>query len=185
MSNLSYDDQMKIVLSDIRDKKFVEEKILPELSRDDVADLINDCQQQGFISHTSLKQPLLTRYNHGGFLIHPTTFITRDGRKFIEEGDKSPSNTNNHYSIQTVYGAYFGNNGSVTNNFSGISIDDLKSFIDTISDSNDKEEGHQLVKTLETEEIKPGLLKRFDNLVGKYPNLSDLVGKIMMFQLFK
>lgn len=186
MSTLSYDDQLKAVLIEIRDKVFDSETSFSEISRDDLANLINDCENQNFLAHRASKQQdLVISYMDGGFSIQPSTFITREGRSFIEGDENNSMPITNHFNFQNVYGANFGNNGSVTNNFSGISIDDLKSVIDAIPDKNDKEEGQQLVKTLETEEIKPGLLKRFDNLVGKYPNLVDLVGKIAMIQLFK
>lgn len=185
LSNLSYDDQVKIVLTEILNDDFSPEKSLPDISRTQLENLLNDCERQGYLAHKSREQELVMSFMGEEFELHPTTYVTKDGRKFIKEGDHSSMATIQNYHFQNVYGANFGDNGSVTNNFSDVSIDDLKSFIENKLDSNDKEEGHQLVETLETEEIKPGLLKRFDNLVGKYPHLVDLVGKITMLQLFK
>ncbi|HGM4028860.1 TPA: hypothetical protein ACKPC4_000513 [Listeria monocytogenes] len=180
----NYDGQIKKVLTEIRDKHFHEDNSFPELSRSDLMDLLNDCEYQGYLSYKSQKQKLIIPYMNGGFALHPSAFVTRNGRNFIEKGDESIVMPTHQFNINNVYGSSFGDNNSVTNYFSNITIEDLKPLVESIEDHTDKKEGTELIKTLETEDIKPGLLNRFDKLVGKYPKIAELVSKIIIATVF-
>ncbi|EAF2484425.1 hypothetical protein CV787_02540 [Listeria monocytogenes] len=180
----NYDDQIKKVLTEIRDKHFHEDNSFPELSRSDLMDLLNDCEYQGYLSYKSQKKKLISPDMDEGFSLHPSAFVTRDGRNFIEKGDESIIMPTHQVNIKNVYGSSFGDNNSVTNYFSNITIEDLKPLVESIEDPTDKKEGTELIKTLETEDIKPGFLNRFDKLVGKYPKIAELVSKIIISTVF-
>ncbi len=179
-----YDNQIKNVLTEIRDRVFNEDNSFPELSRSDLMDLLNDCEYQGYLSHKSQKQNLITPYMNEDFALHPSAFVTRDGRNFIENGDEPLLKPTTQFNIQNVNGSSFGDNSPITNNYSKFTIEDLKKFVENIDDTADKKEGEDLIRTLESEDIKPGLLNRFDKLVGKYPNIAELVSKIIMTTVF-
>ncbi|MEN0783682.1 hypothetical protein AAHR23_05765 [Listeria monocytogenes] len=180
MITLEYDNQIKKVLTEIRNKNFNEDNSFPELSRSYLMDLLNDCEYQGYLSHKSQKQNLITPYMNGGFALHPSAFVTRDGRNFIENGNEPSLKSMTQFNIQNVNGSSFGDNSSVTNNYSKFTIEDLKKFVENIDNTTDKKEGENLIRTLEVEDIKPNLLKRFDKLLGKYPNLVEITSGIIM-----
>ena len=176
---MTYSEDLKHLLIEIDNESFDENNIFPELRRDRVMKMLNDCKNQGFISHTSSKQNIVTGYMDGGFSLHPTTYVTMQGKQFVEGKDNTPA-PSHQYNIGTVQGSHFGDHGTITNNY-GASISEINSLIETITDPADKEEAVQLVEILDAKEpLKPGLLKKFDTLLGKYPQLASTVGKLLL-----
>ncbi|EDP68589.1 hypothetical protein CAT7_04964 [Carnobacterium sp. AT7] len=175
---MSYDDLIKSILSEIDNDGFIPETSFPELKRDKLVNALRDCEQLGYLSHSSRSaQPLIITY-YDGFDLHPTTYVTRAGKQFIE-GKENSSTPTHQYNIQSVSGANFGENGSVTINY-GASLSDIQTFIESTVDIDDKSEANELVNTLEKEPITPGLLKRFDNLLVKYPGLAKASGQVLL-----
>lgn len=175
---MNYDDGLKHLLTEIDNDSFEENNILPELGRDKVMRMLYDCEKQGFISHSSSKQKLVTGFMDGNFMLHPTTYVTRQGRHFLE-GKENSSTPTNQYNIHSVSGANFGDHGSITINY-GASISDIQSFIESNIAPEDKAEATELVNTLEKNPITPGILKRFDNVLVKYPGLSQATGQFLL-----
>lgn len=175
---MSYDENLRHLLTAIDNESFDENNILPDFSRDKVMRMLNDCENQGFISHASTKQKIVIGFMDGNFMLQPTTYVTRQGRQFIE-GKENPPTPTHQYNIQSVSGANFGENGSVTINH-GASLSDIQTFIESTVDVDDKSEATELVNTLEKEPITPGLLKRFDNLLVKYPGLAKASGQFLL-----
>lgn len=176
---MTYSEDLKHLLIEIDNESFDENNIFPELRRDKIMKMLNDCENQGFISHSSSNQKIVIGFMGGGFILHPTTYITRQGKKFIEGEQDSPA-PSHQYNIGTVHGSNFGDHGTITNNY-GASISEINSLIKSITDPTDKEEAVQLVEILDAKEpLKPGLLKKFDTLLGKYPELANTVAKLLL-----
>lgn len=175
---MSYDENLRHLLTAIENENFDENNILPELSRDKVMRMLNDCENQGFISHASTKQKIVMGLMNGSFALQPSTYVTLQGRQFIEGKENSPTPTH-QYNIHNVSGANFGEHGSVTINY-GASLSDIQSFIESDIIASDRPAAAALVDTLEKEPITPGLLKRFDKLLVKYPGLAQASGQVLL-----
>lgn len=181
---MDYDGMMKQVLSEIDNGTLPLGTSLNYSNASELMNIINDCETEGFLAQRSSKQKLVTGFLGGGFMIHPTAYITRKGRQFLEG---KTSETIENTSVGTQYnfhgnisGSNFGDHGTVTINY-GASISDVKSLMASIPDLKDKEEAAQLVEIIEAKEpIKPGLLGRFDTLLGKYPHFADTLGKLLL-----
>lgn len=174
---MSYDDKMRSVLKKIDSGEIPKSAGLSLDNGQEIIEIIKECENEGFLSHSSHKQKLVeTFYNHE-FMLHPSTRITRRGYNFIEGKEDNIAPTQN-FTIGEVHSSHIGNYGTVNNYLSENPIEDLKDYINEIQDPNDKATAEELVTTLETEEIKPGLLKRFDTLIGKYDNIAKLVGTV-------
>lgn len=175
---MDYDDLIKKILTEIDNETFDPAESFPELKREKILNVIRDCEKLGYLSHsTSTTQPLVMVY-YQGFDLHPTTYVTRAGRYFIDGKENSPNPTT-LYNIGSVSGSNFGDHGSVTINY-GASISDIQSFIEANVIADDKAEATELVNTLEKEPITPGLLQRFDKLLVKYPGLAKASGQFLL-----
>ena len=176
---MSYDDDLKLLLNDIDDGKFDEGSFLPSISRDKLINMLHDCEEQGFLSHKSSKQKLVTGFMDGGFMLHQSAFVTRKGRQFLE-GKENNSDFKNQFNINNATGSNFGDYGTVNNKY-GSSISEIQALISQITNSEDKQEAQELVTVLENEEpLKPGTLKKFDSFLGNYTNIADSVGKFLL-----
>lgn len=178
---MSYDDDLKQLLVEIDTDNFKESSSLPNLSRTALVNLIRGAEEEGFLSHSvNTTQPLLSVF-HEGFLLHPTAYVPRKGKKFIEGEDRNISQQN--VTIGSVHGSNIGNHGIVNNYMSENPILDLKDYISTLQDSKDKSEASEMLSTLESQELKPGMLSRFDTVIGKYPEITKLVGNVLTVAL--
>lgn len=178
---MNYDELMKFLLKDLDTdfdfNDFPKNSALKELDEQRIVNMLRDAEQEGYISHSSRKQELVT-VHYDGFLVHPTTYVTSKGRKFIE-GKLSDTSSSVNYHIGSVSNSNVGNYGTV-NNY-GISFADLKAVIDgEISNESDKKEANELVDIIEKEPIKPNLLTRFDGLLKKYPNIAEATAKTLL-----
>lgn len=113
---------------------------------------------------------------------NPTTQLTRAGEQFLEGYDRNSGQPSQNFTIQgNVANAILGNYNTQNNYDSEAIFEDLNSFIkNNIENEKDKEEGQELVDKLESEEIKPGYLSKFDALLQKYPNLTKFVSSILV-----
>lgn len=176
---MSYDDDLKLLLNDIDEGQFDEASSLPSISRDKLINMLHDCEEQNFLSHKSSKQKLVTGFMGGGFMLDPSAFVTRKGRQFLE-GKENASDFKNQFNINNVSGSNFGDHGTINNTY-GSSISEIQALIAQITNTEDKQEGHELVTVLETKEpLKPGILKRFNTFLGNYSNIADSVGKFLL-----
>jgi len=176
---MDIDTKIKTVLKDIKDNKFDEQKTLSEISRKELKDILLMSEHDDFLSHTSDKQKLVQEFIGGGFVLSPSVFVTRAGRQFIEDYDRTKSSVTQTFNIESVSHSSLGNYNTV-NNYSETPIQDLKEYIDSIDDENRlKDEGKELVETLETEEVKPGYLAKFEDFLKEYPKTIDLISSFI------
>ncbi len=175
---MSYNEQIKMLLTRVLNNSLSNEP-LPGMTEEQYFALIEDCERNGYIS-TYMKQ-IVYRYMDGGDIADGIT-LTKSGHDFLEgnDADTSSPTIGQQFNIGTASNSNFGNYGTVTNNF-GITIEDLFKFIEEKIEPNDQEEAKEVLEVVQkTEELKPGVLKRFDNLLQKYPNFSSSIGTLIM-----
>ncbi|MFV8261611.1 hypothetical protein ACNNMU_09410 [Aerococcus viridans] len=174
------DNNIKRVLDLIHNEQFDSNTSLPDLKRNELKNLILMCENEQYLSHRSGKngQPLVISFMDGGWILHPSTFVTRSGTQFLEGFDRNNSQPSQTFNIQSVQNSALGNYNTV-NNYSNKPIEDLQKYISELADKKDKEIGNELLETLKTEEIKPGFLNRFENFLSKHPKSVDLVASFV------
>ncbi|MGM0259378.1 hypothetical protein [Enterococcus sp. AZ102] len=180
---MSYNDDLKILVQEIKDRKFNESNSLSHLDREDVIDMIFSAEQEGFISRRNSKDKIVQQFMGGDFMLNRSTYVTRSGMEFLEGYDRNKvqSPISNQFN-GSITGLSIGDNNKNTttiNNNYGYTIKDLKDLLSTLNES-DKEIGNDLIKTLEIEEAKPGYLKRFDTFLQSYPKIAEVTGKIAL-----
>lgn len=99
----------------------------------------------------------------GGSLdLHPSTFVTRKGYKFLEGEVEQPTIEQKVNISRNVEGSNIGNHCSVSNYY-GFSIDDFKILLNEINDPQDKEEASGLFQIIEKESATLVILQKFDS----------------------
>lgn len=175
----SVDENIKRVLELIDSNNFDPANSLPDLSRDDLKNLVLMCEEEGYISYRSSKgKPLVQGYMGGGWSIAFNTFVTRPGKQFLEGFDRNVSQTTQTFNIQTVQNSALGNYNTV-NNYSSEPLNDLESYVNTLSNEEDQKTGNELIETLKTEEIKPGFINKFEKFMADHPKSVDLVASFV------
>lgn len=176
---MNTDDKIKVVLSKINDETFDVNNTLPNESREELKKIILMSEREGFITHESSKQKLLINFMGGGFDINSTTYLTRSGRQFLEDYDRTKSQVSQTFNIGSVANSAIGNYNTV-NNYSETPIQDLKELVQSLNNDDVlKDEGKELIKTLETEDVKPGYLAKFEDFLKKYPKSVELVSSFV------
>lgn len=177
---MNTDEIIKKVLELINSQSFDENNSLPELSREELKRIVLMCQNENFITHNSSSQKLVMEYK-GGFLVNPTTQLTRAGRQFLEGYDRNRKQPPQNFTINgNIANAMLGNYNTQNNYNSESIFKDLNDYINNIENEQDKEKGQELIEKIESEEIKPGYLSKFDSLLEKYPNITKLVSSILI-----
>lgn len=175
---MGIDTKIKEVLSSILKGNFNYEEILPNESREEVKRVLTISENDGFLSHTSDRKPLLTLMGQKGLMLHPTAYITRSGEQFLEGYDRTKAQSQTTFNIKNVSNSALGDYNTV-NNYSEKPLDDLVEFIKTLTETSDKEQGEKLINTLKNEEIKQGYLSKFDEFLSKYPTTVDLISSFV------
>lgn len=172
---MSTDEKIKQLLkSKLKTKKFNTDEILVNNSRDEIIRIFRICEDDGFLSHKSRKgQLLISSTGANGYMIHPTTYVTRKGEEFLEEYDRNSPKNSTVFNIENISNSALGDYNTV-NNYSEQPIDDLLKFMESL-DSEDKSEGEKLIDTLKNNEAKPGYLSKFDSFFKKHPKTIDLI----------
>lgn len=78
-------------------------------------------------------------------------------------------------------GAGFGSNITINNKWDE-SLDELKNYINDL-DQEEKIIGNEMVKIIESKDIKPGIFSRFAGFLEKHPNVVSLAGKAIVWAL--
>ncbi|MGD6964514.1 hypothetical protein ACQCVB_20125 [Fictibacillus phosphorivorans] len=174
---MTYDEQIRMLLNKVKADDLTSEP-LPGMTQERYFSLIEDCERNGYIS-TFMRQ-IVFRYMGGGELADGIA-LTKKGHDFLDNKDRNQTiPLTQQFHIQTVSNSNFGNHGTINNNY-GIQIDDLLKFIEKNVDVSDQAQARELIETIQHEtELKPGVLKRFDTLLEKYPGLSSNVGNLVM-----
>lgn len=176
---MNTDDKIKIVLGEIQNGTFDAGKTLPSETREELKKVILMSEREGFVAHESTKQKLLISFMDGGFDISPSTFLTRAGRQFLEDYDRTKSQESQVFNIESVDNSAIGNYNTV-NNYSEKPIEDLEIFIKSLSNEDEtKEQGKELIETLKNEEITPGYLSKFEQLLQKHPKTVELISSFL------
>jgi hypothetical protein len=172
---MTYDDQIKEVLNLVKKGELTSEP-LPGMREEAYFSLIEDCESMGYIK-TFMTQ-IVYRYMGGGHLANEIV-LTKKGHDFLD-GKEQSATGGQHYHIGTVTNSNVGNNGVVNNTY-GISVDEVIKLIEQTVALEDRDEAKEIVATIQEEpELKPGMLKRFDTVLEKYPGLTDTFGRLVM-----
>lgn len=174
---MDIETKIKKVLVAVKEGRFDERTTLPKEDREELKRVILMCEDDNFISHRSSKQKLVQVFMGDGFILHPTAYVTRAGEQFLEGFDRNEPQSSTVFNIEKVEGSALGNYNTV-NNYSEQPLEDLTEFVKTL-EGDSKNQGEELIDTLEKEEPKPGYLSKFDNLLTKYPNIVDLISSFL------
>lgn len=174
---MSYDAKLKLVLNAIIERKRLEaQDVLPEIGKEELYNIIEDLYKENMIQCQWASGPV-NRFK-GGALIDDNLSVTRKGHGFLSGTLDTPT-IRNQFNVQGgIHSSNIGDYGTVNNNF-GASLEELKSLIQELQGS-DLTQGKEMVEVIETEEIKPGFLSRFDKFLGKYPNIASTAGKLLL-----
>lgn len=174
---MDIETKIKKVLVAVKEGRFDEKKTLPKENREELKRVILMCEDDNFISHVSSKQKLVQGFMGGGFILHPTAYVTRAGEQFLEGFDRNEPQSSTVFNIEKVEGSALGNYNTV-NNYSETPLEDLAEFIKNL-EGDFKKQGEELIDTLENEEPKQGYLSKFDDLLAKYPKTVDLISSFL------
>lgn len=175
---MNTDEKIKVVLEEIDDGTFNVGNTLPNETRLELKKILLMSARDGFIDHESTNQQLVINYKDG-FDLHPTTYVTRQGRQFLEDYDRTKTQSNQTFNIESVSNSAIGNYNTV-NNYSETPIQDLEKIVESLSDEDEtKEQGKELVETLKKEDIKPGYLSKFEKFFQKHPKTVDLISSFL------
>src|SRR5699024_6104187 len=88
---MDIDTKIKKVLQAIVDGVFNENSTLSEISRGELQEILLMSEDEGFISHRSSKQKLVQGFIGQGddFILSPSAYVTRSGRQFLEDYDRT------------------------------------------------------------------------------------------------
>ena len=176
---MNIDEKIKEVLTSIRDGNFNPKTILPDESREEVKRVLDVSEKDNFLSHSSRQQqPLVTKMGFNGFMLHPTTFVTRAGEHFLEGFDRNEPKSSTVFNIGKVENSALGNYNTV-NNYSEQPLEDLVEFVKSLKEDDDKEQGEKLIDTLRKDKIQKGYLSKFDGFLNKYPKTVDLISSFL------
>lgn len=177
---MTYDDNIREFLRLIDNEEFDPERCLPHLSREELKKVVLMSEEDGYISHRSSQgKPLIQNFMGGGWMISPETFVTRSGKQFMEGVDRKINHPTQIFYVQSAYNSAIGNENIINNNYSDTPIEDLKKYIKNSIEKKDKETGQKIVETLENDDIKPGLLAKFEKFFKKYPRTIDFVASFV------
>lgn len=169
---MNYDKEIKEIIKCIDNDNFDPENTLPKINRARLKKLIRICEQEEYISHKSTKNQKLLLVYYEGFDLHPTTFVTKKGFDFLEGKSEQPTQ---QFNIHNSSGFNIGDYGLVNNYNSDIPLEDLKSYLNENVVLDDKAEYDELIDTLESGNLKPGVLNKFESFITKYPKTFDFV----------
>lgn len=135
-------------------------------------------ERDGFLSHESIKQKLVMNHS-SGYELHPTAYVTGQGRQFLEDYDRTKTQSIQTFNIESVSNSAIGNYNTL-NNYSETPIKDLEELVSSLSDDEEtKKQGLELVETLKKEDVKPGYLSRFEDFLQKYPKSVELISSFL------
>lgn len=178
---MDIDTKIKKVLQAIVDGGFNENSTLSEISRRELQEILLMSEDEGFLSHRSSKQKLVQGFIGQGddFILSPSAYVTRPGRQFLEDYDRTRIQSTQTINIESVSHSSIGNYNTV-NNYSDTPIEDLNELVESLNnDDETKEQGRELIETLKNEEIKPGYLAKFEQLLQKHPKTVELISSFL------
>jgi len=170
---MSYDDQIKLLLERIKNDSLTNEP-LKGMNDEQFGSFIEQCEANDYISFSPTPAVVISKTNVN--ILTENIYLTKKGHDFLDGKKEQPIQ---QFNIDTVTNSYLGNNGSVTNNF-GMSFEYLMSFIEHGIEPQDKDEAKEIIETVQKTELTPGLLKRFDSFLGKYPNFTSSIGMVIV-----
>jgi hypothetical protein len=174
----TYDQQMKTLLSLVK-QDVLSDKPLQGMTQEQYFSLIEDCERNGYIS--TFMREVVYRFKGGGHIADGIV-LTKKGHDFLDGKEESAAG-GQYFHIGTISNSNVGNNGVVNNTY-GISVDDVLKIIEQTVSADDREDAKEIVATIQEEpELKPGMLKRFDTVLEKYPELTGAIGRLIMTTL--
>lgn len=172
---MSYDEQIRTLLNLVKNGTLTNEPI-PGMTSEQYFALIEDCERNGYIS-TYMKK-IVYRFMGGDGDIADGIVLTKTGHDFLENKTETPT-ISQQFNFQSVSQSNIGNNGTV-NIYQQVKMDELISYIKENINAPDQAEAQEVVSTLQSEGMKPGVLKKFDSLLEKYPGLTAAVSSVVM-----
>lgn len=147
-----------------------------ELSPSEYFQIVREAKKRGYIDVNIVDTKT-------GSFINGDIRITEKGAEFIQPTKETEEMIEMQFNIQNgdFRGASLGSGNTVNNNWSS-SIEQLKEYIDGLG-AEDQKIGNELINTIETNEIKPGLLSKFVNFLEKHPNVVSYVGNTLVWTL--
>ena len=178
---MDIDIKIKKVLQAIVDGVFNENSTLSEISSGELREILLMSEDEGFISHRSSKQKLVQGFIGQGydFILSPSSYVTRSGRQFLEDYDRTKIQSTQTINIESVSHSAIGNY-NIVNNYSDTLIEDLNELVESLSNNDEtKEQGIELIETLKNEEIKLDYLAKFEQLLQKHPKIIELISSFL------
>lgn len=179
----SLDNKLKIFLENIQNKNYINKTLPEKFEGTDLLEIARIAESEGFIMKaTSTRDNLIILFSGGGWMLAPSTHLTRAGYQFLEGYDRNVNQVNQNVTVNgNVSNSVLGNNSSQINYSLEAVIENLENYLVTnINDEDDLETGKNLAQTLENEEIKPGYLNKFENFLEEYPETAKLVSSILL-----
>lgn len=118
-----------------------------------------------------------------GTFINGEITITEKGAEFVHPIKGTEGISGIQFNIQNgdFRGASLGTGNTVNNNWTS-SLEQLKEYINGLG-TEEQEIGNELIATIETNEVKPGLLSKFVDFLEKHPHVVSYVGNALVWTL--
>lgn len=168
---------LKRILIDIDENSKIRNSNFNDIEYNDYKELISKAIDRNYLSGVTIDRS--GQGNKKIMVYDNNPELTTEGNDYIKGKKEHAMTTNNTFNINSpVTNSSFGSDITMTNNI-GLTTKDLLDIINSL-DEMDQQQGKELLEVLKTEEPKLGFLKKFDNLLGKYPNLTEAVNNSLM-----
>lgn len=177
---MNYETQQKClrgILTKLYDSGTIDYRDFPELTKKDYDSLLIICDEDNYIKNLSI-----SKYKGGAVIFDDKARITELGVKFMQDKQENPHSLTQNFTFNApVHSSAIGNDAKITNNFNS-SLEELEKIISTLN-AEDQIIANEILETVKTQDVKPGMFSRFTDFFEKHPNFVNTLGKSAVWLL--